>query len=96
MMNRIAYIAAAVSVMACAAPVFAQDVPTTPQQPAPVMNDNANANNAANSGVGMDTSGQTAAGSPAEETRQDVEQQLYQAETDGQIKTLDRTVYNGN
>ncbi|MEW6339687.1 MAG: hypothetical protein AB1704_03215 [Pseudomonadota bacterium] len=95
-MKRIAYIAAAVSVMACAAPVFAQDVPATPQQAAPVTNDNSNTNSAANSGVGMDVSGQTAAGSPADETRQDVEQQLYQAETDGQLKTLNHTVYNGN
>lgn len=95
-MNRIAYIAAAVSVMTCAAPVFAQDVPVTPQQAAPMTNDSDNGNNAANSGVGMDTSGQMAAGSPAGETRMDVKRQLYQAETDGQLKTLNHTVYNGN
>ena len=95
-MKRIAYIAAAVSAMVCAAPVFAQDVPAAPQQATPMSNDSDNANNAANSGVGMDTNGQMAAGSPAGETRLDVKRQLYQSETDGQLRTLNRTVYNGN
>ncbi|ALL69825.1 hypothetical protein K788_0007425 (plasmid) [Paraburkholderia caribensis MBA4] len=30
------------------------------------------------------------------ETRQDVRQQLIQSERDGQLQTLNRTVYNGN
>jgi hypothetical protein len=44
----------------------------------------------------MDTAGQTAAGAPGGLTRQEVKRELYQAEADGQIKTLNRTVYNGN
>lgn len=94
-MIRIAYIAAAVSALACAAPVFAQDAPAMPQSAATVGNDNTNVNAANTSGVGMDTSGQTAAGSPAGLTRAEVKRELYQAETDGEIKRLDRTIYNG-
>ncbi|MGF6241762.1 hypothetical protein P3T42_003516 [Paraburkholderia sp. GAS38] len=95
-MFRIAYVAVAVSAIACAAPVFAQDAPTAAQPAATVGNGDANVNGTANSGVGMDTSGQTAAGSPAGLTRQEVKRELYQAETDGQIKMLNRTVYNGS
>ena len=95
-MIRIAYIAAAVSVMTCAAPVFAQDTPNAPQ-PATTSNmGNDNANSNQNSGAGMDTNGQVASGAPAGLTRAEVKQDLYQAETDGQMKTLNRTVYRGN
>jgi Domain of unknown function (DUF4148) len=44
----------------------------------------------------MDTNGQVASGAPAGLTRAEVKQDLYQAETDGQMKTLNRTVYRGN
>jgi hypothetical protein len=37
-----------------------------------------------------------ASGAPAGLTRAEVKQDLYQAETDGQMKTLNRTVYRGN
>ncbi|MGA3249958.1 MAG: hypothetical protein ABSD12_17660 [Paraburkholderia sp.] len=98
-MSRIAYIAVAVSAIACAAPVFAQDAPSATQPATTVGNGNANGvvNTSApsNSGVGMDTSGQTAAGAPAGLTRAEVKRELYQAETDGELKTLNRTVYNG-
>jgi hypothetical protein len=99
-MFRIAYIAVAVSVIACTAPVFAQDAPSATQPAAAVGNGSANSagnsNSTANSGVGMDMSGQTAAGAPGGLTRQEVKRELYQAETDGQIRYLNRTVYNGN
>lgn len=88
-MLRIAYIAVAVSAIACAAPVFAQDAPNDTQPAATV------GNGSTNSGVGMDTSGQTAAGAPAGLTREQVKRELYNAETDGQLKTLNRTIYNG-
>jgi hypothetical protein len=95
-MIRIAYIAAAVSVMICAVPAFAQDTQNAPQPAATPTMGNDSANGSQNSGVGMDTNGQMASGSPAGLTRAEVNQQLYQAEADGQIKMLDRTVYKGN
>jgi hypothetical protein len=99
-MFRIAYIAIAVSAIACAAPVFAQDAPSATQPATTVGNGNANSadntNAISSSGVGMDTSGQAVAGAPAGLTRQEVKRELYQAETDGELKTLNRTVYNGN
>jgi hypothetical protein len=95
-MFRIAYIAVAVSAIACAAPVFAQDAPSATQPAATVGNSTDNTNATSSSGVGMDMSGQTAAGAPAGLTRQEVKRELYQAETDGELKTLNRTVYNGN
>jgi hypothetical protein len=95
-MFRIAYIAVAVSAIACAAPVFAQDAPSATQPAATVGSGSANSADTSNSGVGMDMSGQTAAGAPGGLTRQEVKRELYQAETDGQIKYLNRTVYNGN
>jgi hypothetical protein len=93
-MFRIAYIAAAVSALTCAAPVFAQDAPSMPQPTATAGNDTTT-NAANNSGVGMDMSGQTAAGSPAGLTRAEVKRELYQSEQDGELKRLDRTIYNG-
>jgi hypothetical protein len=98
-MFRIAYIAVAVSAIACAAPVFAQDAPSAIQPAATVGNGTANSadnTNATFNSVGMDTSGQTAAGAPVGLTRAEVKRELYQAETDGELKTLNRTVYNGN
>jgi hypothetical protein len=95
-MIRIAYIAAAVSVMTCVAPAFAQDTQNAPQPAATSNTGNDNANSNQNSGVGMDTNGQVASGSPSGLTRAEVKQDLYQAETDGQMKTLDRTIYKGN
>jgi len=95
-MIRIAYIAAAVTVMTCAVPAFAQDVQNAPQPAANPNMSNDNANSNQNSGVGMDTNGQVASGAPTGLTRAEVKQDLYQAETDGQMKTLNRTVYRGN
>jgi hypothetical protein len=92
-MFRIVYIAAAVTAIACAAPAFAQDTPAAPQSAASMNTDNTSATS--NSGVGMDMSGQSAAGSPAGLTRAEVKRELYQAEQDGELKRLDSTIYQG-
>lgn len=95
-MIRIAYIAATASVIMCASPAFAQaDNGGTQQAPAAAMNTNTNVA-PADSGVGMDTSGQSVAGSPGGLTRGEVKRQLYQAEQDGQLKYLNSTLYKGS
>jgi hypothetical protein len=92
-MIRIAYIAATLTVMTCAAPAFAQDATHGTQQAPAVVN--ANSSGSPDSGMGTDLSGQTATGAPAGLTRHEVEQQLYQAERDGQLSNLNQTTYKG-
>ncbi|WP_144141246.1 hypothetical protein [Paraburkholderia sp. BCC1884] len=93
-MKRIAYLAVAVSMVACAPSVFAQSAsPDSAQQP--VANSNQVATGAADSGMGTGVSGQSAAGGPAGLTRGDVKQQLFQAERSGQLQNLNRTLYEG-
>ncbi|HEY1999968.1 hypothetical protein [Paraburkholderia sp.] len=95
-MIRIAYIAATASLIICAAPAFAQDVNNgTQQAPAAAMNSNTSVARA-DTGVGMDMSGQSASGSPVGLTRSQVRQQLIQAEQDGQLKYLNGTLYKGS
>lgn len=93
-MNRIAYLALALCVVAGATSAFAQEAaPSTMQQP-PSVSDSASTG-AADSGMGTEVNGQTAAGAPAELTRGEVKQQLYRAERSGQLQNLNRTLYEG-
>jgi hypothetical protein len=93
-MIRIAYIAATVAIMSCAAPAFAQDVSSGTQEPPAVANDNLNS--VTDNGVGMDTNGQSESGAPSGLTRLDVERQLYRVERDGELAHLNQTIYKGN
>lgn len=93
-MNRIAYFAVAVSIAASAPSVFAQEA-APPAGDQPTLTSVPAANGAVDSGMGTGVSGQSAAGGPAGLTRGEVKQQLFQAEKDGQMKSLDRTLYEG-
>jgi len=70
---------------------YAQQTPADqPMDQTQAQSDNATAD----TGQGGVNWGSAAQGS--RETRQDVRQQLIQSERDGQLKTLDNTVYKGN
>ena len=92
-MTRIAYVAATVGFLVCSAQAFAQNASGTGQPAAVVPIESTN--DAAHSGTGTDTNGQSAAGASTGLTRAEVKEELYRAEQDGELKRLYSTIYDG-
>lgn len=92
-MNRIIYLAAALSIASTVQSAMAQEASLPTQQSQ--SGSSQNSSTSENSGMGPDSSGRTAAGGPVGLTRSEVRRQLYQAERSGQLQSLDRTLYQG-
>ncbi|MGF6573682.1 uncharacterized protein YdeI (BOF family) [Paraburkholderia sp. GAS333] len=93
-MMRIAQVTIVITCVACTTSVFAQETGGNAETTSTAASQNSNAAN--NSGVGMETNGQTFAGSRTGLTRAQVEQDLSNAERSGQLQTLYSTVYKGS
>ncbi|SDR55524.1 hypothetical protein SAMN05443245_7713 [Paraburkholderia fungorum] len=93
-MIRSAYVAIAVTCMACATSAFAQETNEKTDASSNATRQDSNA--VSDSGLGMEANGQSAAGGRAELTRAQVERELSRAERSGELQTLYSTVYKGS